>query len=194
MKLFSTAYERVLRWSKHPKAPYFLAGLSFAESSFFPVPPDVMLISMGLAKRFQVWRYAFITTIFSVLGGLLGYFIGVFFFHIAFQFIQSHGLMYQYETIRQWFEHWGIWIVLVAGFSPIPYKLFTITAGSMHMMLLPFIVASIFGRGGRFFLVALMIFLGGEQLEKKLYRYIEPVGWLVVILLIAFMIRQYITS
>lgn len=183
MPLFSHLYQRVLHWSKHPKASYLLAGVSFAESSFFPIPPDVMLISMGLARRQRVWFYALLTTFFSVIGGIAGYLIGALFIEFAMRMIDTYGLMSNYHLLQQWFLHWGVLIVLVAGFTPIPYKLFTITAGTMHMALLPFILASLLGRGGRFFLVSAAIYLGGEKLEQKLHRYIEPIGWGIVLLL-----------
>lgn len=192
MSLFSTLYNKVLLWSKHPKAPYLLAGVSFAESSVFPIPPDVMLISMGLVKRESVWFYAFIATLFSVLGAILGYLIGAFFFHVALGYMQTMGYMEKYHYVQSCFLQWGVLIILIAGFTPIPYKLFTITAGSMHMLLLPFILASVVGRGARFFLVSLILHLGGETLHKQLQAHIEKIGWGLVLLVTIFILYHYL--
>lgn len=172
----------MLAWSAHRNAPYILAGVSFAESSFFPVPPDVMLISMGMVRPNRVWFYAFLTTVFSVLGGMLGYLIGAFFLHFALPYFSYLGYEHTYQTVQHWFLVWGIWIVFIAGFTPIPYKVFTIAAGAMHMLFFPFVIASIIGRGGRFFLVSLVMYFGGEKIERQLARHIEWVGWTALIL------------
>jgi membrane protein YqaA with SNARE-associated domain len=182
MHIFSYLYDKVIGWSRHRHAPYYLAGLSFAESSFFPVPPDVMLASMTLAKPDKAWRYALLTTVSSVLGGLAGYMIGALFFELAAGYISYLGYETAYETVHRWFVTWGFWIVFLAGFSPVPYKLFTIAAGAMHMALLPFVVASFIARGARFFLVAGLLYLGGERFENQLRRYVNWIGWLVVVL------------
>ena len=181
MKIFSYLYDRMITWSAHRHARYYLAGVSFAESSFFPIPPDVMLISMGLAKPKQAWHYALIATLFSVIGGCFGYGLG--FFGMAF--IEPHILTssyaLSYEHVRGWFEHWGVWIIIVAGFSPVPYKLFTVTAGIMHMLFLPFVLASALARGLRFFLVSGLLVLLGVRLEKQIRRWIDWAGWFVVL-------------
>jgi membrane protein YqaA with SNARE-associated domain len=182
MHIFSYLYDKIIGWSRHRHAPYYLAGLSFAESSFFPVPPDVMLASMTLAKPDKAWYYALLTTISSVLGGLVGYIIGALFFELAAGYISYLGYETAYQTVQQWFVTWGFWIVFLAGFSPIPYKLFTIAAGAMHMALLPFVVASLIARGARFFLVAGLLYLGGERFENQLRRYVNCIGWLMVAL------------
>ncbi|MCG5493762.1 YqaA family protein [Ectothiorhodospira variabilis] len=184
MRLFGPLYDRVMMWSRHRHAPRYLAGLSFAESSFFPVPPDVMLAPMAAARPDRAMRLALITTVFSVLGGLLGYLLG----YLAFELLQPviEGAGYGEEMIRaqEWFSVWGVWVVLVAGFSPIPYKLFTVTAGALSMALLPFVVASFLGRGARFFAVALIISWLGPRVEPRLRPYIEWIGWASVILLV----------
>ncbi len=184
MKLFSSLYDKVIAWAKHPKAPVFLGVLSFAESSFFPIPPDVMLMPMVIAKPAQ-WRWlAFWTTLMSVLGGVAGYFIGVF----AFEWLQPHIIAWGYTDklalSTSLFKEWGVWVVFVAGFSPIPYKIFTITAGALSMALIPFIIASIIGRGARFFIVAALLAWLGPRMEHLIIRYIEWLGWLVVAALI----------
>ena len=183
MKLFTPLYDRVMRWARHRHAPWYLCGLSFAESSFFPVPPDVMLAPMSLARPERAYRYALLTTLASVLGGVLGYAIG----HFALELIQPlvgeggrwHG---HYLHATDWFDKWGFWAVFLAGFSPIPYKVFTITAGALAMPLIPFVIASTIGRGARFFLVAALLSWGGPRMEERLRDYMERLGWLMVAL------------
>lgn len=184
MRLFSTLYARAMQWARHPRAPYYLAGLSFAESSFFPIPPDVMLAPMSLARPRRAWAYAALTTVASVLGGLAGYLIGWLAFESIQPFLQRTGYWDGYLAARAWFDAWGFWAILVAGFSPIPYKLFTIAAGVIGMPLLPFVLASAVGRGGRFFLVAGLMAWGGERMEKALHRYVDWIGWATVLVLI----------
>ncbi|MFK5894268.1 MAG: YqaA family protein [Pseudomonadota bacterium] len=187
MKIFAPLYKKVMSWSRHPKADRYLFGLSFAESSFFPVPPDVMLAPMSLAKPDKAMYYALLTTIASVLGGVLGYIIGMGFYEWIQPLIEGQGRWAgKYQITRQWFEHWGIWAVFIAGFSPIPYKIFTITAGILQMQFVPFLIASLIGRGARFYLVAFLMKSGGARMEHKLEKYIDFLGWLVIILGIVF--------
>lgn len=180
MKLFSRLFDMVMRWVEHRFAPYYLAGLSFAESSFFPVPPDVMLAPMSLAKPKRAWYYATLTTLASVAGGIAGYAIGLFAFELIEPLIQSAGYDEKFITAKSWFNEWGIWVVLLAGFSPIPYKVFTITAGVLSMSFLPFVLASLIGRGARFYLVSGLMVWGGESMEQALRRYIDRIGWIMV--------------
>ncbi len=191
MKLFSPIYRRVMHWSRHPRAPWYLGGLSFAESSFFPIPPDVMLAPMALARPERAWRFALITTLASVAGGVLGYFIGLFAFDLIQPWLEQHPRYWNgYQMAVQWFERYGFWAVLVAGFSPIPYKAFTIAAGVLSMAMLPFVLASILGRGARFYLVAGLMRWGGARMEALLHRYVDGLGWAtvaaVVVVLLAF--------
>lgn len=143
-----------------------------------------MLISMGLAKPKSAWHYAFIATLFSVIGGCFGYVLGFFGMSIIEPYMLTSSYAVSYEHIRGWFDNWGIWIILLAGFSPIPYKLFTVTAGMMHMFFLPFVLASFVGRGARFFLVSSLLVLFGERLEQQFRRWIDWVGWGIVVLAI----------
>jgi membrane protein YqaA with SNARE-associated domain len=184
MRVFGPLYDRVLSWAAHPKARWYLGGLSFAESSFFPVPPDVMLAPMTLARPVDAWRLALLTTLASVAGGVLGYLIGYFALDLVEPWMVSAGYWEGYLEVRDWFQIWGFWAVLAAGFSPIPYKLFTIAAGALAMFLPVFVLASIVGRGGRFFLVAGLIRWGGAPMEARLRRHVEFLGWLLVILLL----------
>jgi membrane protein YqaA with SNARE-associated domain len=181
MRIFSPLYDRAMLWSRHPHAPRYLAGLSFAESSFFPIPPDVMLAPMSLAAPKRAWHYAALTTLASVLGGLLGYFIGLFAFDLIEPYLHDWGYWPAYIKAQGWFDAWGFWAVFLAGFSPIPYKIFTITAGVISMALLPFLLASAIGRGARFFMVAGLMAWGGERMEKALHRYVDILGWALVV-------------
>ncbi len=191
MKLFSRLYEHVMRWSRHRHAERYLAGLSFAESSFFPIPPDVMLAPMSLAKPAAAWRLALITTVASVLGGLLGYLIGIFAMGAVEPWIIELGYQDKFLQAKSWFDEWGFWAIFLAGFSPIPYKIFTITAGVIAMPLLPFVIASIIGRGARFFLVAGLMAWGGEKMEKKLHQYVDLLGWLTIFAVLAFVFYSH---
>jgi membrane protein YqaA with SNARE-associated domain len=182
--MFQKLYDKTLLWSKHRHAPKYLCALSFAESSFFPVPPDVMLAPMALAQPAKAFHFALLTTIFSVLGGVFGYEIGYFLFDRIEPWLKTTHYWESYLTAQNWFEQWGFWAVFVAGFSPIPYKVFTIAAGAMNMLLLPFVLASIIGRGGRFFLVAMLLAAGGAKLEANLRKYMDRLGWATVALVV----------
>lgn len=183
MKLFSPLYKRAMEWSRHRHAPWFLGGMSFVESSFFPVPPDVMLAPMCLAQPGKAWRFALITTLASVAGGLAGYFIGHFALDLFLPWLQQSRYWDAYQTAVAWFDRWGVWAVFVAGFSPIPYKVFTIAAGGLSMALLPFALASLVGRGLRFYLVAGLMAWGGPRMESFLHRYVDRIGWATVALI-----------
>jgi membrane protein YqaA with SNARE-associated domain len=182
MKLFSPLYRRAMVWSRHPHAPWYLGGMSFAESSFFPVPPDVMLAPMCLANPRRAWYFALLTTLASVAGGLLGYGIGYFAMDAVLPWLQQSRYWPAYETAVAWFGRWGFWAVFIAGFSPIPYKVFTIAAGALSMAVLPFALASTVGRGLRFFLVAGLMAWGGERMEAALHRHVDRLGWATVAL------------
>lgn len=184
MKIFSTLYDRVLAWSAHRHAERYLAALSFAESSFFPIPPDVMLAPMTLAKPHNGWRYAAVTTIASVLGGMAGYAIGWFAIDAVAPLIERLGYLETYEQATGWFERYGFLAILAAGFSPIPYKIFTIAGGALTMFFPGFVLASLLGRGARFFLVAGIIVFGGPRMEPLLRKYVDRVGWASVILIV----------
>ena len=123
MRIFSKMYEIVMRWALHRHAKWYLIGVSFAESAALPIPPpDVMLAPMSLANNNKAWYFATLTTIFSVIGGITGYILGMFAFEYLEPWIQAAGYMSKYEIAVQWFHEWGVWVVFKAGFSPIPYK------------------------------------------------------------------------
>ncbi|MEM1080969.1 MAG: YqaA family protein [Pseudomonadota bacterium] len=182
MRVFQPIYDRVLKWSRHPHAERYLFGMSLAEATFFPVPPDVMLAPMVLANRAKAWRLALLTTIASVLGGTIGYLIGWLAFEAVFPLIERIGYAGTFQTAVQAFEQYGLWLVVVVGFTPIPYKIITIAAGMLLMPLPLFILASVMGRGARFFLVAALIYIGGEHMQAHLRRWIDTIGWAVVVI------------
>lgn len=193
MRIFSPLYRRTMVWSRHPRAPWYLAGLSFAESSFFPVPPDVMLAPMSLANPARAWRFALLTTLASVAGGLFGYAIGYFAFDAIEPWLRESHHWASYQSAVDWFDRWGFWAIFIAGFSPIPYKLFTIAGGALSMALLPFTLASLIGRGARFFLVAGLMAWGGARMETVLHRYVDRLGWATVaLMIIGLIIYQWI--
>jgi membrane protein YqaA with SNARE-associated domain len=154
--------------------------MSFAESSFFPIPPDVMLAPMSLAAPARAWRYALVTTVASVLGGIAGYAIGLLLFEFIEPWLVTSHYWDAYQTSRSWFDQYGVWVVFLAGFSPIPYKIFTIAAGVAVLNPLLFVLASLFGRGARFFLVAGLLKAGGPRFEAQLRHHVERLGWVTV--------------
>lgn len=192
MGIFTRLYELAMKWSTHRYAPRYLAGMSFAESSFFPIPVDVMLAPMSLAKPEKAWRFAFIATSFSVLGGIAGYLMGYFAIDLLVPWIHTVGYWDKYQQIILWFQEWGIWIIFIAGFSPVPYKLFTVTAGALSMALIPFILISIIARAARFYAVSGLMLWGGKPMEEKLRKYMDRIGWAVVIMaVVAYIAFKY---
>ena len=170
-------------WSKHKYAPYYLYLTAFAESIFWPIPVDIMLAPMALAKRALAWRFALGATIFSVLGGAVGYYIGYALYDpVVMPFVDLMGYQDKMATAQNWFSEWGIMVIFIASFTPIPFKVFTITAGIMGMMFIPFLLTALIGRGLRFFLVAGIMVVGGEKMESKLSKYIDILGWGTIVL------------
>ncbi len=194
MRLFSWLYDRVLVWSHHPHAVRYLAIMSFIESIFFPIPCDVVLAPMVLAKPHKAWTYAAITSVTSVLGGVVGYCLGWLAFDAWVQpAVEYLGYQDRLAAAMQWFEDYGFWAIFLAGFSPIPYKVFTITAGLVLMPFAPFLIASIVGRSARFYLVASLVKWGGATIEPKLRRFVDVIGWAVVlIVIIAVVVNRFL--
>lgn len=178
-------YEWMMRMAGSPKAPHALAVVSFAESSFFPIPPDVMLIPMILARRAMAWAYAALATITSVIGGMAGYAIGYYFMDaIGTPILQFYGKAEGFEAFKQMFNEWGVWILIIKGMTPIPYKVLTITAGVTHMSFLPFVLASVVARSMRFFLVAALLYWFGEPIREFIDKRLMLVTTVGVILLV----------
>ncbi len=192
MQLFEDLYYAVLRMAKDRRAPIYLSLLSFFESFILPFPPpDVMLAPMALAAPAKALYFASLTLIASLAGEIVGYLVGAFLFDLAQPLIIDWGYQVEFETVTRWFDQWGFWAVLIAGFSPVPYKIFTISAGALGLSFLPFIMASVIGRGGRFYLVAWCLARFGPAIEHKLIRYIERVGWGIVVTLIIVIALYY---
>ena len=189
--LLTRLYDRVISWSSHPRAPRILAGLSFAESSFFPIPPDVMLGPMCVARPRKAWVFALNCTLSSVAGGLLGYLIGRLAFDSLQPWLMSSGYADAFSQAVQSFEEWGFWYIFLAGFTPIPYKIFTISAGVVGMPLLPFIAGSLGGRGGRFFLVAGLVRILGDDAADKIRVLVDRAGWIVLAVTVAGLLAWY---
>ena len=164
-------YDRLMAEAVKPRAERVLAVVSFAESSFFPIPPDVMIVPMVLANPARAWRIALVATIASVVGGLFGYAIGYFLFetlgNLLFNF---YGLQDKAHAFQTSYQHWGLWIILIKGLTPIPYKLVTITSGAAHFSLPVFIAASIVTRGARFFLLSALLRSFGPSIRDFIER------------------------
>jgi len=180
-------YDWVLHWSDTPYAMAALIALAFSEASFFPIPPDVLLIAMCLKLPRRGLYYAAVCTVASVVGGLFGYYIGAGLWTGLDQFFYAYipGFSPQrFADVQGLYKEWGVAIVFTAGFTPIPYKIFTITSGVMDLPLLPFLGASAIGRGGRFFLVAGLIALFGEPIREFIDRYFNLLALLFTVLLV----------
>ena len=164
-------YNRVLALSAHPRAPTWLGVVSFAESSFFPIPPDAMLVPMCLARPQRALHYAAVCTIASVVGGMLGYAIGFWLFDaLAMPVLRAYGYGDALARFTAWYDQWGVWVILIKGLTPIPYKIVTIASGAAHFDFLTFLMASIVTRGARFFVLALLLRKFGEPIRAFIER------------------------
>ena len=187
-------YDWVIRLAGHPRAIPAMGVVSFAESSFFPIPPDVMLVPMILANRQKAFTIAFVCTVCSVLGGLLGYAIGYYFFEtIGAWVVKTYGLQAGLEKFRDEFTRYGTWVILIKGLTPIPYKLVTIASGAAHFDLFTFVWASIVTRGVRFFLVAALLWKYGEPIRSFIEERFSLVTWAFLIALVGgFLVVRYV--
>ncbi|WP_114238508.1 YqaA family protein [Dyella sp. C9] len=191
MRLFGPLYARALTWARHPKAVYFLCGLSFVEAFIFPIMPEVMLAPMMLGKRHKAFFYANISLLFSLLGSLVGYALGHWAFQALSPLLDSLHLLAPIETgvanLRiQMNQHWlGLMVVLaLAALQPVvPMKFVTWAAGIVGVPIIPFLVCMAVGRGKRVWLLALLIRLFGERAERILHKHIERIGWAALIIL-----------
>lgn len=174
LRLFRRMYGWTIHWSKKKEAPYALFTIAFMESSFFPIPPDVLLIAMVMAQRKKWYVYAAICTLGSVCGALLGYFIGWGLYETVGRWIVStYHLESVIEIVRQKYEANAFLTIFTAAFTPIPYKAITITAGLFKIALPILIIASAIGRAGRFFLVALSLRVFGKKIENSIEKYFD---------------------
>ncbi|MEO5595524.1 MAG: YqaA family protein [Lysobacteraceae bacterium] len=187
MKLFGPLYDRALRWSASPRAPAILFALSLCEAVFFPVAPEVMLAPMALARRDRAFRYAAISLAGSTIGMAIGYAVGHYAMDAVLPWLERLGYAEHFHEIERQATDpaKGFWLLFLAGFVPVPFKIFTLAAGAVSMPLLPFFAGAIIGRGKRVFLVAGAIKLGGERGEAALRRWIEPIGWIGLGLFVA---------
>ena len=164
-------YDRVLALAASPRAPWWLAAIAFAESSFFPIPPDALLVPMALARPERAWRYALICTIASVAGGALGYLIGYALFdQLAKPVLDLYGYGPRFAAFQALYAEWGLWVILIKGLTPIPYKIVTIASGAAHFDFATFMLASAITRGARFFLVATLLHFWGDQVRTFIER------------------------
>jgi membrane protein YqaA with SNARE-associated domain len=179
-------YAWVLALSEKPSAPWALAGVSFTESSFFPIPPDVMLVPMCLARPDRAFFYAGVCTIASVIGGLAGYAIGALLYDTIGRFlIELYGYGDKAEAFRTAYAEWGHWVILIKGATPIPYKLITITSGFAAYNLFWFTLLSIITRGARFYIVALLLYFWGAPAREFIERRMELVAVVALVVFVA---------
>jgi len=179
-------YDWTIHWARTKKAPYALFGVAFIESSFFPVPPDVLLIAMVIAHPKKWARYSFICTAGSVIGALLGYFIGWALFELVGRFIvNTYHLQAAVDMIGTKFQQNAFLTVFAAAFTPIPYKAITISAGLFRIPLFTLVIASIIGRAGRFFAVAGALRIFGKRIADSIEKYFDILSLIFVALLVA---------
>jgi membrane protein YqaA with SNARE-associated domain len=170
-RMLTRLYARVMALAASPNAPWWLALIALAEASFFPIPPDVLLAPMALAKPSRAWRYALICTIASVAGGALGYLIGyAVFARLAAPILNLYGYRAAYAIFQARFQEYGVWIILLKGLLPIPYKIVTIAAGAAHFNFTLFMAASLLIRSARFFTLTAILHVHGEQARVFIER------------------------
>ena len=185
MNFLKKLYSWTLEKSNHKNAKWYLSLISFAESSFFPIPPDILLIPMVLASRIRAFFYAFICTISSVFGGIFGYAIGFFFYQsIGFYIVNFYHLENSFHAFENYYNEFGILIVLGAGITPFPYKFITIASGVFGLNIFLFITISIIGRGLRFYLISTLLYFFGENIKYIIDKYFNILTILFFVLLI----------
>jgi len=192
MNSLKKTYNWTLEKAQHKNAKWYLILISFAESSFFPIPPDILLIPMALASKAKALFYAFICTLFSVLGGILGYAIGYFFFNsVGIYIVELYHLENSFNIFEDYYKEFGILIVLGAGITPFPYKFITIASGVFGLNIFLFIIVSIIGRGLRFYLIAILLYFFGEKIKLIIDKYFNILTIVFFILLVGsvFIIR-----
>ena len=165
-------YKNLLSAAKHRHANKYLAVVAFSESSFFPIPPDVMLIPMVLAKPNDWWRIALTCTLFSVIGGIAAYFVGFFLFQlVALPLLEFYNYQDKILEFNEMYHNWGGWVVFLAGLTPFPYKIITIASGMTQLNLALFIALSVLSRGLRFFAVSVLLYHFGDRIRALLEKY-----------------------
>ena len=194
MRLLRKTYDWVLHWSATKHALPALAVLSFAESSFFPIPPDVLLIAMAVAVPMKAFRYAAVCSVASVLGGMFGYFLGWQFMDlVGTPIVEFYHFQEQFAKIGSWYEEYNAWAVGAAGFTPLPYKVFTLAAGAFEINFPVFVLASLASRSARFFIVAGLIYKFGAPIKVFIEKYFNILSIVFIVLLFAgFVLVKYI--
>jgi len=187
-------YEWVLHWAETPYGAGALFVLAFAESSFFPIPPDVLLVALVLGSRARWLRFAAICTVASALGGVAGYGIGLAFMDtLGRRIIAFYRAEQYFEQVTRWYQQYDYWIVFTAALTPIPYKVFTIASGAFHMNLLGFVLVSVAGRGARFFAVSGLLYVFGPPMKRLIDRYFDLLCIAFVVLLVGgFAVIRYV--
>jgi membrane protein YqaA with SNARE-associated domain len=187
-------YDWVLSWAHSPYGMAALFGLAFAESSFFPIPPDVLLIALVLSRPGKAFIFAAVCSVGSVLGGMLGYGIGLYFMEfVGYNIIALYGLADKFEYIQELYRQYDAWAVGIAGFTPIPYKAFTITAGAFKINFLVFVGASLVSRSLRFFLVSLLIYRYGSPIKSFIDKYFNILTLVLVLLVVGgFIVLKFV--
>ena len=185
MKIFRNLYDWTLDKSSKKEASWFLSIISFAESSFFPIPPDIILIPMVLARKAQAFFYAFLCTFFSVIGGMFGYLIGLTVFNsIGILLLNFYQLGEQVAEFKSYYNSYGAWIVMIAGFTPFPFKVITISSGLFQLNFIVFIICSILSRGLRFYIVTGLLYFFGDKIKLFIDKYFNILTILFFIILI----------
>ncbi len=192
--MLQTLYGRTLTLAGSQNATWWLAVVSFAESSFFPIPPDVLLIPMILARPERAWHFAGVCTIASVAGGAFGWLIGFALFdQLAQPILNAYGYGAKFAAFQESYQEWGLWIILFKGLTPIPYKIVTIASGAAHFNFLTFMAASVVTRGGRFYLVALLLHFLGPQVRDFIEKRLTLVTTLVAVGIVGgFVLLKYL--
>lgn len=190
--IFKGLYNRAMRWADHPHRERYLVGVSVFESFVFPLPTALLMIPMVVATPDKAIRLATITTLMSVFGAVIGYLLGWGAMSVIEPWITQMGWLPQLETARVEFEKYGVLAVAIGAFTPAPFKIFTLTAGILSMSFIPFILVSLLGRGAHFYLIALLMAWAGPRMEPVVRKYIEWLGWAIIVLaVIGFVIHKY---
>ena len=190
--MFKNLYLWTLALAESPRAPYALAAIAFAESSFFPIPPDVILVPMSLAKPKQAWAYALICTIASVLGGMLGYAIGALLYDtVGVWLIGLYGYGTKIDALKVFYDQYGAWFILLKGLTPIPFKLVTIVSGLLRYDFPLFVLLALVTRGARFFILSVLMQYFGEPIKKLLEKYF---GWFLALIALTIVFGFWLAS
>lgn len=184
--MFNKLYKKLIQQAAHPKAPWLLGTISFAESSVSPIPPDPLMIPMIIANPQKAWFLSTLCTATSVLGGILGYLIGYFLFEtLGLYVLNFYNLMDAFHTFQEWFNKWGFWIIVIKGLTPIPYKVVTITSGATKLDFLTFVLASTLSRGTRFFIEGALVWKYGEKIHRIIDRHTTVLTLSFIAILVA---------